>query len=66
MRTDADTNFKGYTIRHIKNETLINGIGTPMLVKVYTVYDEYGRVLAKAWGMKEAKALVNADIRGEL
>lgn len=63
---DGDTTYKGYTIRHIGIERMPNAIGSMVRIKVYFVSDRTGRGVAKAWGMTEAKAIVNADIRGEL
>ena len=59
---DGDTIYKGYTIRQIGAERMSNG----MRLKTYAVSDKDGNGVAKAWGMTEAKAIVNADIRGEL
>ena len=59
---DGDTIYKGYTIRQIGAERMSNG----MRLKTYAVSDKAGHGVAKAWGMTEAKAIVNADIRGEL
>ena len=66
MKMDADAQYKGYSIRHIGSGELPNVHGYMYKVKTYMVYDPQGRKMAKAWGMSEAKALVNADIRGEL
>ena len=63
---DGDTIYKGYTIRHIGVERMVNAIGTPTKIKTYYISDKAGHGVAKAWGMTEAKAIVNADIRGEL
>lgn len=63
---DGDTIYKGYTIRHIGVERMVNAIGTPTKIKTYYISDKTGHGVAKAWGLKQAKAIVNADIRGEL
>lgn len=63
---DRDTMYKGYTIRQIGVERTPNARGSQVQVKTYYVSDKAGQGVAKAWGMTEAKALVNADIRGEL
>lgn len=66
MKTDADTQYKGYSIRHIGMGSVPNVHGYAYRVKTYMIYDPQGRTIAKAWGMTEARALVNADIKGEL
>ena len=63
---DGDTVYKGYTIRHIGVERAVNALGSQVKVKTYYISDKAGHGVAKAWGMTEAKAIVNADIRGEL
>lgn len=63
---DEDKRYKGYRIKHIGAERIVNGIGRESLVKTFMVYDAAGNGVAKAWGLTEARALINADIRGEL
>lgn len=66
MEMDEDVIYKGYTIKHIGAERMINAIGSSVKIKTYYISDRTGRGVAKAWGLTEARALVNADIRGEL
>lgn len=61
---DGDTRYKGYTIRQIGTERVPASKQPP--VRTYYVIDRTGNGITKAWGMTEAKALVNADIKGEL
>ena len=63
---DDDIVYKGYTIRHIGVERIVNPIGYGIKVKTYYITNSSDNGVAKAWGLKQAKALVNADIRGEL
>lgn len=63
---DGDTIYKGYIIRQIGVERMPNALGSQVKVKTYYISDKAGHGVAKAWGMTEAKAIVNADIRGEL
>lgn len=61
LNMDVDTTYKGYSIRQTGVERMPSGV----TLKTYAVSKE-GRGVAKAWGMAEVRAIVNADIRGEL
>ena len=66
-RMDGETTqFKGYTIKRIGTENRPSPFGSPARVRVYYITDRDGNGVAKAWGMTEARALINADIKGEL
>ena len=60
------TQFKGYTIKRIGTENRPSPFGSTARVRVYYITDRDGNGVAKAWGMTEARALINADIKGEL
>lgn len=60
------TMFKGYTIKRIGTENRPSPFGSTARVRVYYITDRDGNGVAKAWGMTEARALINVDIKGEL
>ena len=63
---EGDTVYKGYTMKRIGTENRPSPFGSSARVRVYYITDRDGNGVAKAWGMTEAKALINADIKGEL